>query len=176
MPPPIPDTKRTAILEDIRTGEHSARAIAKRHGVAPTTVTSIAKDAGIEDAFGREQTENATRARLADLKALRTEVSEKFLTRANELLDQMGQPHLVHSFGGKDNIYNEALLDRAPTGDLRNLMTSAAVGIDKHLKILQADLGSGADSAASMLGGIADALKAASDALDGQDPPVSDGE
>lgn len=170
MPPRISDETRAAILEDIRAKAGSTRAIAARHGVSDATVRNIAKEFGEADAFSREGTEKATRARVADMAELRTRVAQKYLRKADELLDQMDQPHLVFSFGGKENTYNEALLDKAPTGDLRNLMTSSAVAVDKHMKLIAADVDSGAATAASMLSGIADALQVASEALD-QEPP-----
>ncbi|MEU0236768.1 hypothetical protein ABZ234_03690 [Nocardiopsis sp. NPDC006198] len=124
----------------------------------------------MKDAFARADTEKATRARTTDMAALRAEISEKYLRKANELLDQMDEPHLVYSFGGKENTYNEHLLDRAPTGDLRNLMTASAVALDKHLKILATETDSGAATAASMLSGIADALEKAAEVLDSEPP------
>lgn len=102
--------------------------------------------------------------------ALRAEVSAKYLRKASELLDQMDEPHLVFSFGGKENTYNEAVPQRALPGDLRNLMTASAVAFDKHLKILAAQTDSGATTAASMLSGIADALEKAEEVLDGETP------
>lgn len=167
MPPRIDDEKRAAILEDIRAGG-TCRGIAKAHHVSPDTIRRIAAEGGVKDAFARAGTEKATRARTTDMAALRAEVSEKYLRKANELLDQMDQPHLVFSFGGKENTYNEALLERAPTGDLRNLMTASAVALDKHLKILATETDSGATTAASMLSGIADALEKAAEVLDAE--------
>lgn len=169
----IPDDVRAAILEDVRAKAGSTRAIAARHNVSDASVRKIAKDAGEVDAFSRETTEKATRARVADLAALRAEVSAKYLRKANELLDQMDDPHLVYSFGGKDNSYNEQVLERAPTGDLRNLMTASAVALDKHLKIVATETDAGAATGASMLSGIADALQVAAEALGEDSSPES---
>lgn len=165
MPPRISDEKRAAILEDIQAGG-TCRGIAKKHDVSPDTVRRIAAEGEVKDAFARADTEKATRARVSDMAALRAQVAQKYLRKASELLDQMDDPHLVYSFGGKDNSYNEHVLERPPTGDLRNLMTASAVAVDKHLKIIAADTESGAAGAVSMLSGIADALQVAADALD----------
>lgn len=173
MPAKIPDKTRAAILEDIRAKAGSTRAIAARHGVSDATVRKIAKDEGETEAFTREHTEKATRARVADMAELRTRVAQKYLRKADELLDQIDEPHTVFSFGGKDNSYNEHTFDRPPTGDIRNLMTSSAVAVDKHLKLIAADVDSGAATAASMLSGIADALQVASEVLDGETPEGS---
>ncbi|MEV4837774.1 winged helix-turn-helix domain-containing protein [Nonomuraea sp. NPDC049486] len=137
--PTIGDAKRTAILDDIRAGEKSARQIARDHGVAQSTVSKLAKDAGITNAFDRSKTKNATEAARADNAALRASTSRRFLEKANQLLDQMDQPHVAFNFGGKDNTYNEKQLDRPPVSDLRNLMTAAAVAVDKHLVIEKHD-------------------------------------
>jgi transposase-like protein len=131
VPRPLPPDKRAAIVRDITTGGKSAGRIARDHGVAQSTVSRIAKQDGLD--FDRSQTKRATEAAVADNKARRAVISRKFLEKADELLDQMDQPHLVFNFGGKDNTYNERELDRPPTADLRNLIVSAATAFDKHL-------------------------------------------
>lgn len=170
MPPPLDPAKRAAILEAIRAGGKSQRQIAADHDVSTTAVRKIANQAGITDAWSREQTKNATEARLADNKALRAEVSRRFLEKSRELLDQMDQPHLVFNFGGKDNDYNERVLDRPPTGDLRNLMISAATALDKHLVAERHDADTGAAGARSVLGQLAAGLQLAAEQIDGTPP------
>jgi transposase-like protein len=139
VPPRIPDDKRAAIVADIRAGAKGRNQIARDHGVALSTVTKIAQDSGSTTAFDRTQMENATRAAAIDSKALRVQTARRFLDKANQLLDQMDQPHLVFNFGGKDNTYEEHLLSAPPTGDLKNLMVSAATAIDKHLVLERHD-------------------------------------
>jgi len=133
MPKPLSARKRNAILADIEAGTKARNQIARDHGVSPSTVTKIARDAAIEDAFDRSKLKDALQAKAADDKACRLATSRRFLAKANELLDQMDQPHVVFNIGGKDNIYTEHLMDRPPTGDLRNLMVSAATAFDKHM-------------------------------------------
>ncbi|WP_052720211.1 hypothetical protein [Actinoplanes rectilineatus] len=140
MPPRIPDDVRAAILDDIRSGVLGNRKIATKHGVSSGTVTNIARQAGVSDAFERTHTKKATEAAALDNKALRVKTARRFLNKANELLDQMDQPHLVFNFGGKDNTYEEHLLQRPPTGDLKNLLVSAATAIDKHLVLERHDV------------------------------------
>lgn len=159
MPPRIPDDKRAAILADIQSGALGARRIADKHGVAPSTITKIAKESGVQDAFERSQTKNATEAAALDNKALRVRTARRFLDKANELLDQMDQPHLVFNFGGKDNTYEEHTLQKPPTGDLKNLMVSAATAIDKHL-VLERHDASDPGAAASLLGTLLAGLQA----------------
>lgn len=165
---PLTDEQRAAITADLEGDTKSRNEIAREHGVSPSTVSKIAREKN--KTFDRAKTEKATRARVSDMAALRAQVAEKYLRKADELLDQMDEPHLVFSFGGKENTYNEQLLERPPTGDLRNLMTASAVALDKHLKIISADTESGSAGAASMLSGIADALQVAAEALDAESP------
>ena len=139
MPRPIPDDVRQAVIDDIRAGEKSRNQIARDHDVSVGTVTNIARRAGLTAAFDRSATKNATEAAKADNAALRASTSRRLLIKANELLDQMDQPHTAFNFGGKDNTYNEKQLSRPPVSDLRNLMTAAAVAVDKHLVIEKHD-------------------------------------
>lgn len=139
MPPRIPDDKRAAILADIKAGSLGNRRIADKHEVAPSTVSRLAAEAGIVGAFERSQTKNATEAVIADSRALRAATARRLIVKANDLLDQMDQPHIVFNIGGKDNIYTEQLMQRPPTGDLRNLMVTAATAIDKHIVLERHD-------------------------------------
>ena len=68
MPARTPDHKRAAILTDVRSGG-TCRSIAVKHGVSRTTVSNLAKESGIEDPFGRQQTQKATEAKAIDHKA-----------------------------------------------------------------------------------------------------------
>lgn len=137
MPPRLPDTTRDAILGEIRAGELSCRAIAKKHGVSAATVSSIGKT--VDGAFERTQTKNATAAVVADNAAVRAATSRRFLDKANWFMDLMDQPYTVFAFGGKDNVYREHTLQRPPIPELRNLMVSAATAFDKHLRADQYD-------------------------------------
>lgn len=128
-----PET-RVKVLDAIRAGG-KRNAIAREHGVAASTVTKIAQDAGLADAFDRSATENATRAAVADNKARRAVLARRFLDEAEAALADMRAPHLVYSFGGRDNAYNEHTLDVPPSGDRRNLMIIAATAVDKSMAI-----------------------------------------
>lgn len=134
MPPPLDQSKREAILADIRPGQLGRNQIARRHGVSGPTVTNIAQEAGLTTAFDREHTKNATEALRLDNAQLRARTSRRFLDKANDLLSQMDQPHLAFHFGGKDNTYAEREMPKPPVDALRNLIVSAATAFDKHLK------------------------------------------
>ncbi|MFJ2029442.1 hypothetical protein [Streptosporangium sp. NPDC087985] len=136
MPPPLDPELKAAILESIKAGG-TCRGIARSADVSPSTVAKIARENGL--GFERTQTKNATEAKVADNAALRASTSRRFLVKANELLDQMDGEHTVFNFGGKDNTFNSKVLPKPPVSDLRNLMTAAAVAIDKHLVIEKHD-------------------------------------
>ncbi|MEU6858839.1 hypothetical protein AB0B28_08200 [Glycomyces sp. NPDC046736] len=165
MPLRLPDDKRAAILADIRAAHNGTsnlgrNEIARRHDVAASTVSKIAAEENLADAFDRTHTENATRAALADNRSMRATLSRRLLVKAGELLDDMDAPHTAFAFGGRDNVYNSKELPKPPTGDLRNLMVTAATAIDKHIVIDRHDSGAGLDEAVSLLDRIMGGLHA----------------
>lgn len=141
MPPRIPDDKREAILADIRAGELHCSQIAAAHHVAKSTVSKLAADFGLS--FERSRTKNATEAKRADNAAMRAQIVERLYRRATQWLDQMDEPFLVFSFGGRDNTYNEHLLDAPPTGDIRNLMTSVGIAVQRAAELERFDADAG---------------------------------
>lgn len=149
MPPPLPEDKRAAILADIeaivagRSEDRSAGALAREHGVAVTTVSRIAKSAGL-DPWQRAQTKRATQAREADMAEERSKLKARWMATANRLLDQLDQPYRAFSFGGKDNSYAEEWFDRPPPDALRALVTAAAIATDKHAVVHKLDTDQGA--------------------------------
>ena len=164
MPPPLDPELRAAIIASIKAGG-KRNEIAREHHVSVSTVSRIAQQEGLGDAFDRSQTENATRAMQIDNKARRAGISARLLDKAEQCLDLMDEPYLVHSFGGKDNTYNEHLLDRPPSTDMRNFMTTAAVAIDKHAVLEKLDSDQGAAGARSMLLNLSAALNVAAEQI-----------
>lgn len=135
MPPRMDDTKRQTIIDTIRdsAGNKSTGALAKELGVSRTTIHRLAKEAGLEGIWERSQTENATRAREADMAELRSQTAARFLHEANKMLDRLNEPCEVFAFGGAENRFNSHVLDRPPSAEVRNFMTSAAIAMDKHV-------------------------------------------
>jgi hypothetical protein len=129
----LSDVKREAILADIRTGVKARNKIALEHDVSAGTVTNIAREAGLTEAFDRSKTKSATEAVVADNRALRALTSRRWLEKCNQLLDKTERPYVAFAFGGKDNTYNEHLMDEPPVDALRSLVTAAAVAFDKHM-------------------------------------------
>lgn len=82
MPPRLPENIRAAIPTDIRNGNLSARAIARKHGVAQSTVSLIARENAEMSAFDRTKTEAATRAKQAGDRAPRAQLASDLLEDA----------------------------------------------------------------------------------------------
>jgi transposase len=132
MPSPIPEETRQAVLEDIASDEDlSTRKIADRHGVSESTVRKIAKDNGFTDAFTRANTENATRARVADMKAQRAELAATLLEDALKLRERAWTAYTYYE-RSKDGV-ERVQLDLPPLAEVRNAYTALAIAIDKHV-------------------------------------------
>lgn len=110
-------------------------AIARELGVAASTISTWAKGEGLS--FERGQTELAVRARSIDLAETRTLLAQKMAVAASDLLDQLDGPYLVWNFGGKDNTYEEHLLDSAPVDVVRSAVTTAGIAFDKLTRIVE---------------------------------------
>src|SRR5688500_5983787 len=74
----IPDDEREAIAAAIREGR-PRNEIAREFNRSAGTVSNIATEFGLTDAFDRSATKNATEARQADNQALRAELSHRLL-------------------------------------------------------------------------------------------------
>lgn len=123
MPRPFTDDERARILQAVKAGK-GRNEIAREHNRSPSSISKIAHAAGLN--FDRSKTEVATKAKQADNRARRAELAPRFLDKAEEALDQiagalarMSGPTLVYNFGGRDNTYEEHVLDSPPTEVLR---------------------------------------------------------
>lgn len=163
MPAPIPDTTRNAILADIRAGQKSRAQIARDHGVSVGSVTNIARRAGLTTPFDRSATENATRARQADMAAQRARIAADLLADVHRLRKRAWDTYQVIT-NGPDG--PEALtLPLPPLRDVQAAYTSAGIALDKHLALVKHDADPGIDAAKSMLSALAAGLGAAYDQL-----------
>lgn len=127
MPAPLDPAKRDAIAQAIRDGG-KRNEIARQHDVSPSTVTGIAKQEGLTDAFDRTQTKRATEARNADLASRRAELATKLMDRAFWLEAQIDQerPYIARS---KDGV--EVIMSVPEPKDIQALMTSVGIAVDK---------------------------------------------
>lgn len=132
MPSPIPEATRAAIIEDLASeDEESCRTIANRHGVSDATVRKIAKDEGFTQAFTRVNTENATRARVADMKSQRSQLAATLLGDALKLRERAWTAYTYYE-RSKDGV-ERVELDLPPLSEVRNAYTALAIAIDKHV-------------------------------------------
>lgn len=175
MPPRHSDETRAAILADIQSGEQlSTRRIAARHGVSDRFVRTVAEENGITDAWSREHTESATRARLADLKERRALLAEGLLDDAEALRERAWNEY-KHTMATSEGL-RSVTLDLPPLAEVRNAYAAVGIAVDKHSVLLKMDTDSGAGAVRSLMAGIGDALTQAAAALDdeplGTDEPA----
>lgn len=164
--------ERAAILADIQAGELSRNAIARKHKRGAATITDIAKTAGLTDAFDRSDTETATRARAADMKARRAVLAADLLDDVDRLRKRAWAEYEYYERTREDVV--RVTLDLPPLGEARNAYTAIGISIDKHLALVRSDTDAGADAARSMLGQVAQGLNAAYEQLMQEDATPSD--
>ncbi|MFH9403270.1 helix-turn-helix domain-containing protein [Streptomyces sp. NPDC017638] len=112
-------------------------AIAREMGRGPRTVSVIAAELGLD--FDRTMTEEATRARKADLEERRVILAEALQTDAEKLTERLWQKYRVFNFGGSDNSYASRVLDEPPADAQKALMAAAGLAIEKSLKLVPPD-------------------------------------
>lgn len=153
---PLDPNKRAAILADIQARQLGRNAIARKHHVGLGTVSTIAHDEGIYDAFDRTQTARATADRQADMRARRAQLAEDLLDDAERIRDRLFDPYTA-AVSGREGV-ERVTLDEPDAAALRNFMTSIAVALDKHIALDKHDQDGGMSEVASMLDGLLDAF------------------
>lgn len=113
----------------------SLRQIAELMNFAPATISTHAKAMLLD--FDHTQTEMATRARTIDLAESRALLAQKLMLVAHDLLDATERPYTVYNFGGATNSFRDKVLDRPPADVKRQMITAAAIVIDKASKVLE---------------------------------------
>lgn len=150
--------RRSAALSRVRE-LHAAgmglNAIAREVGVGASTVSRLARELGLD--FDRSATHRATVARQVDLAALRAELTSGFLQDAARLRSEMWAPATVFNFGGKDNTYEERVLNAPPFADKLKIMQAASTAVVSALKLEAVD-NPQSKAAASLLTGLAEQL------------------
>lgn len=153
---PITDNDRADFLTLHGRGL-SRNAIAAELGRSPSTVTKLARAAGVT--FDRTATAAATAAKQADNRALRAELERGLLQDALRLRKALFAPALVYSFGGKENDYSEHHLDELDIKGKRELMQAVSLASTSALQLAKVDQDAGVDHARSVLGQLGDALR-----------------
>lgn len=133
---PITDAERQRVIDLIGAGT-ARNEIARQVGISAGSVTNIAKAAGLS--FDRTASAVAVEARKVDLASLRAELAHTLLVKAKDLIADLDKPFLAFNFGGKDNTYEEHELQRPPTGDIRNLMQSAGIAMQRSMDLSKFD-------------------------------------
>ncbi|MGV9282128.1 helix-turn-helix domain-containing protein [Streptomyces sp. NPDC003730] len=131
--------------------------IARTIGRSLRTVSVYA--AKMDLSFDRTMTEEATRARKADLEERRVILAEALQGDAERLSSQMWEPAKVFNIGGKDNTYTEHDVDEPPADAKKSLMAAAGIAVEKSLKLVPPEVDeANVEAARSMLGSLADGL------------------
>ncbi len=152
----LPDDVRTRVADAIRTGG-TCRGIARDHGVSTATVRKIADEFGITGAFSRAKTENATRARVADLADRRARIAEQMLDLAEHIAKRATAAYTV-VITTKDDVFHETLAE-PPLGEVRQALTAVGIALDKHMALIKFDTREAANpAAASLVDRLADLL------------------
>lgn len=158
MPRRLDDTKRAAILTDIKTGAKPRNQIARDHGVSPSTVTGIARDAGLDTAFDRSAVESATRAKVADNAARRAQIVSDLLDDVQRFRKRAWSAYPVVASGPDGpEVIN---LPKPPLRDAQAAYTSIGICMDKSMAVEKHDK-PGEDSTSGMLVDLAEKLGAA---------------
>ncbi|WP_151480635.1 hypothetical protein [Streptomyces albicerus] len=158
------DYERVRELHALRMGRNE---IAREIGRAQRTVSVIAQELGL--VFDTTMTEDATRARVAQLAEKRAILADALTDDALKLTEQVWAPALIYNFGGKDNTYEYREVDEPPAIDKKALMTAAGIAVEKSLKLVPPTDDAGADDARSMLGQLMRGLKSAYEEAGGEE-------
>jgi hypothetical protein len=133
MPAPLPPGKRAAIVKDIKKakkdGGLSRNEIARTHDVSPSTVTKIAGQESLSDAFDRAQTQQCTRASKFDAAAARAQLVVDLLGDAQRFRARAWEPYTQVVLGPAGPDLVETKLP--PLRDQQSACTSVAICLDK---------------------------------------------
>ncbi|MFC8267802.1 helix-turn-helix domain-containing protein [Streptomyces cinereoruber] len=152
---PVTDEERAEIRRLHAEGK-GRNEIARTIGRGLRTISVQAAKMGLE--FDPTATEDATRARMAQLAAKRALLAEVLLDDALALTEQMWQLATLHSFGGKDHTYETRNIPEPLPADKRSLMSAASAAITQSLRLAPPVTDTGEEDAKSMLGRVMSGL------------------
>jgi hypothetical protein len=157
VPPRIPDDKRAAILADIKAGIKGRNQIARDHDVSVGTVTKIAKDADVTDAFDRSQMAKATHAAVEDNRSRRARIASELLDDVARFRKRAWSPYTYYERGmeGPELV----TLDLPPLKEAKEAYVAIGISLQRHAELEKLDAGRGDEQAKSMLGDLAAALE-----------------
>lgn len=150
--PPLSPAELDQIRQLHADGE-SCNSIARQLERSASTISKAARQLGLS--WDASRTEAATEAHKATSAEKRARLEGRLLDEAALLLDQLHQPHLVYSFGGRDNTYASKTLPEPDVAAKRQLVQAAGVAIDKAIKLADVDrAGAAAEAGKSLVGGL----------------------
>ncbi|MFF9199972.1 helix-turn-helix domain-containing protein [Streptomyces sp. NPDC014779] len=153
---PVTDEERARIRE-LHAQGYGRNAIARELGRGTRTISVEA--AAMNLSFDRSQTEEATRARMADLAEKRSILADALTDDALRLSAQMWEPTVVFNFGGKDNVYEEHPVAEPPPADKRALMAAATSAAAQSLRLVPPADEDGSEQVGSLLTSLYDKLR-----------------
>lgn len=149
------------------------RHVAAGLSISKTAVAMSRSESAVKDhakqlglVWNREAPMAATTALLQDTKARRARFREELMDDLERLKAQMFSPVTVYNFGGKDNTFEEAVIDQPPIADQLRLVQAMQVGVNTIDKLEQMDADQGVVDTVGLLDQIGDAIKAAAHAMD----------
>lgn len=135
MPAPISDDERARIIQLLDDGK-SCNVIAREVGRSSSTISNVARSIGHR--FGHSNLAHAREVRSAYSKEKRAELAARATEAAERLLADLEREYTVFNFGGKDNTYNERLMDRPPVEAQRQMIQGfrdlmrTVLEVDRH--------------------------------------------
>lgn len=115
----------------------SCNEIARQMHRSSSTIGKYAKQLGLS--FARAQTKNATEARCADAAQKRAILKDRLLDEAALMLDSLHKPFLLAGLGGRDNRYGEHVMPQPPPAEMRNIMTSVGIALQRSIELERVD-------------------------------------
>lgn len=135
---PVTPAERQQVA-DLHAAGQSRAAIAKELQRSPTTVGKIAAELGL--VWDRAATVVATAAKTADLAARRAELAGLLLDDAFRIRTRFFAEYVIKQAVGSGEGVEVVTMryDQPPAAELRNLITSVGIAVDKHLALVKAD-------------------------------------
>jgi hypothetical protein len=130
-------TKEQQHIRQLHSQGLSLNEIARQLHRSNSTIGKYSKQMGLS--YDRAMTKNATKAKQADAAALRADLKLRLLREAGLMLDSLHQPFLLGGLGGKDNSYNEHVMPKPPPAEMRNLMTSVGIALQRSIELEKVD-------------------------------------
>lgn len=141
-PRPVTDADREAV-KTLHARGLARNAIARELQRSPETISKLARQMGLTFVRAPEVAA-ATEARKIDSRARRAAIAQGLLEDVERLRAQLFAPARVHNFGGKDNSYNEHMLEQPPFRDQYYLMGAIGNALDRAVRLDAYDKAEGA--------------------------------